>query len=443
MSLERRSIGIVEDDPIMGESLVQRLTLEGAKVTWWRDGASALAGIGAERRHAVICDIRLPDLSGEEVFKTASAASAPPFLFITGHADIDQAVRLMRSGAGDYVTKPFEMEDFLERLCGLVGEPAGTDDASLGISPAMRDLELLLRRLAKVGSTVLIGGETGSGKEVAASFLHATAARPPSSFMAVNCAAIPADLLESELFGHERGAFSGATRRHVGYAERAAGGTLFLDEIADMRIDLQAKLLRLIEDRTFTRVGGEQSIKFEGRVVAATNADLGSRVKDGRFREDLFYRINVVSVRMPPLRDRREDIPWLLERAFEEFSARSPEPPRGLSALAEEAALAHDWPGNVRELRNRVERATALALGPWIMPADLFPEHGDEGRKATTMPSLEEARLDLERRHIARALQASGGEIAAAAKMLGVGRTTLWEKMRRLGMSGGREPSSA
>ncbi|GLK81810.1 sigma-54-dependent transcriptional regulator [Methylopila turkensis] len=433
MSLERRSIGIVEDDPIMGESLVQRLKLEGAKVTWWRDGASALAGLGQERRHAVICDIRLPDLNGEDVFKAASGSSAPPFLFITGHADIDQAVRLMRSGAGDYVTKPFEMEDFLDRLSGIVSE-APTADGSLGVSPAMREVESLLCRVAKVGSTVLIGGETGTGKDVAARFLHSAASLEPVSFMAVNCAAIPADLLESELFGHERGAFSGATRRHAGYVERAAGGTLFLDEIAEMRIDLQAKLLRLIEDRTYTRVGGEQSLRFEGRMVTATNADLGSRVKEGRFREDLFYRINVVSVRMPPLRERRDDIPWLLDRAFAEFAARSPDPPRGLSAMAEEAALAHDWPGNVRELRNRVERAATLALGPWIMPADLFPEHGQDAMAQHQMPSLEEARLALERRHITRALQASGGEIGAAARLLGLGRTTLWEKMRRLGL---------
>ncbi|GLK74943.1 acetoacetate metabolism regulatory protein AtoC [Methylopila jiangsuensis] len=433
MSLERRSIGIVEDDPIMGESLVQRLTLEGAKVTWWRDGASALAGIGEERRHAVICDIRLPDLNGEDVFKAACGFLAPPFLFITGHADIDQAVRLMRSGAGDYVTKPFEMEDFFDRLSGIVSD-APTADGSLGVSPAMREVEALLRRVAKVGSTVLIGGETGTGKEVAARFLHSAASFDPASFMGVNCAAIPADLLESELFGHERGAFSGATRRHAGYVERAAGGTLFLDEIAEMRIDLQAKLLRLIEERTYTRVGGEQPLRFEGRMVAATNADLGARVKEGRFREDLFYRINVVSVRMPPLRERRDDVPWLLDRAFAEFAARSPDPPRGLSAMAEEAALAHDWPGNVRELRNRVERATALALGPWIRPADLFPEHGQDARAPHEMPSLEEARLALERRHITRALQASGGEIGAAARLLGLGRTTLWEKMRRLGL---------
>lgn len=433
MSLERRSIGIVEDDPIMGESLVQRLTLEGAKVTWWKDGASAVAGLGHERRHAVICDIRLPDLNGEDVFKAASGSSAPPFLFITGHADIDQAVRLMRSGAGDYVTKPFEMEDFLDRLSGIVSE-APTADGSLGVSPVMREVESLLRRVAKVGSTVLIGGETGTGKEVAARFLHSAASLDSASFMAVNCAAIPADLLESELFGHERGAFSGATRRHAGYAERAAGGTLFLDEIAEMRIDLQAKLLRLIEERTYTRVGGEQPLRFEGRLVTATNADLGARVKDGRFREDLFYRINVVSVRMPSLREHREDIPWLLDRAFAEFAARSPDPPRGVSALAEEAALAHDWPGNVRELRNRMERATALALGPWIMPVDLFPERGEDAKASQDMPSLEEARQDLERRHITRALQASEGEIGAAARLLGLGRTTLWEKMRRLGL---------
>ena len=437
MSPEPRVVGLVEDDRIMGESLVQRLALEGVAVKWWQRGREAAAALPDCRLEAVVCDIRLPDLDGETLFRqSGQAPGAPPFLFITGHADIDQAVRLMRAGAADYVTKPFEMDDFLARLGDLIrphGEPAAS---VLGASRAMHDVESLLRRLARVRSNVLITGETGTGKEVAARFLHA-AAHADLPFMAVNCGAIPGDLMESELFGHERGAFTGATKRHLGYAERAGEGTLFLDEIAELRPELQVKLLRLIEDRTFHRVGGEHPLPFRGRLVAATNGDLGSLVASGRFREDLYYRINVVAVRMPPLRDRSDDVPWLMERFFAEFSAEVDTDLRGVGAHAEEAARLHPWPGNVRELRNRMERAVALGLGPWISPADLFPEtdarsHGGADR----LGSLEDARQDAERRHILRALQATDGEIGAAAALLGIGRTTLWEKMRRLAIGG-------
>jgi len=255
--------------------------------------------------------------------------------------------------------------------------------------------------------------------------------------MAVNCAAIPADLLEAELFGHERGAFTGAQARHLGWAERAGEGTLFLDEIGDLAPPLQAKLLRLAEERQFHRVGGEAPVKFRARIVCATNADLEKRVQEGRFREDLFYRINVLSIAIPPLRERTADIPWLLDRFFEEFNAGGEL--MGVSGLAEQAALAHPWPGNVRELRNRVERAVALALGPWLMPGDLFPEKADAAADPAPLSSLEDARLAAERRHILLALSLTGGEIIPTAKALGISRTTLWEKMRRLGLSIGRD----
>ncbi|MDQ0347685.1 sigma-54-dependent transcriptional regulator [Ancylobacter vacuolatus] len=436
MSPDPVLIGLVEDDPIMGESLVQRLTLEGMAVKWWQAGQDALGEIADRRFKAIICDIRLPDVTGEAVFREAGrSANAPPFLFITGHGDIDQAVRLMRAGAADYVTKPFEMDDFLARLGDLVHPPLEADGAVLGISPAIRETERLLRRVARVGSSVLITGETGTGKDVAAHFLHTLSDAANEPFMAVNCAAIPADLLESELFGHEKGAFTGATQRHLGYAERTGSGVLFLDEIGELRPELQAKLLRLIEDRSFNRVGGERPIRFNGRLVTATNADLPRRVAAGSFREDLYYRINVVAVRMPPLRERREDIPWLMERIFAELSSRLETQANGFSALAEEAALAHAWPGNIRELRNRMERAIALGMGPWIMPGDLFPEQAVGGHEgAHQLGSLEEARLDAEKRHILRALASTQGEITSAARLLGIGRTTLWEKMRRLGL---------
>ncbi|MYZ49988.1 sigma-54-dependent transcriptional regulator [Propylenella binzhouense] len=440
MSLESRRIALVEDDPVMGGSLVQRLSLEGASVDWWQTGEDALEGVAERAPEIVICDLRLPGIDGEEVFrKVSNAAGAPPFLFITGFAEIDQAVRLMRAGAGDYVAKPFGIDDFLDRVQALIGPEAGRREGEpvLGVSKPMRGLEQLAGRAARIGSSLLVTGETGTGKEVVARLVHGLSPAADQPFMAVNCAAIPSDLMESELFGHEKGAFTGAHQRHAGYAERAAGGTLFLDEVGELRPDLQAKLLRLLEERRFTRVGGERPVEFRARVIAATNADLEGLVRAGRFRADLYYRINVVAVPVPPLRERRDDIPWLMERFFSGFAATFDSAVKGISSLAEEAALAHDWPGNVRELRNRVERAVALSAGPWIGPGDLFPEQGPAANLASALPPLEEARDEAERRHILRALAATGGGTAAAARILGIGRTTLWEKMGRLGLKRG------
>jgi DNA-binding NtrC family response regulator len=434
VSLDQRVVGLLEDDPIMGESLVQRLSLEGSVVRWWRTGREAIDEIERNRPEAVICDIRLPDMSGVDVFRAvAGRDAAPPFLFITAYGDIDEAVRLIHDGAGDYVAKPFDMPAFLERLDGLL--PALPEETSvLGVSAAMRVIERTLRRIARVPTTVLFTGETGVGKEVCARFLHqAGGARGP--FMAVNCAAIPAELLEAELFGHERGAFTSAQSRHLGYAERAGDGTLFLDEISDLAMPLQAKILRLLEDRQFFRVGGETSIPFKARIVCATNKDLNRQVTERTFREDLFYRINVVPVAVPPLRERPDDTAWLLERFFDEFNAHFGANLAGISSLAEDAAVTHSWPGNVRELRNRVERAVALALGPYLMPGDLFAESADKLANAP-LASLEETRMAAERRHIERALHLTGREVGQAAKLLGVSRTTLWEKMRRLKIGG-------
>lgn len=437
MSLERCSIDLIEDDPIMGESLVQRLTLEGAEVTWWRTKAQAMSGLARRRPNAVICDLKLPDGNGEDIFvEIAKGERAPPFLFMTAFGEIDQAVRLMRFGAGDYVTKPFEMSSFLERLETLV-DPAGPEsEGVLGVSPAMRALENTLVRLAKVSAPVLLTGETGSGKEVCARLLHAFRGKT-GPFMAVNCAAIPAELIESELFGHEKGAFSGAHARHLGYAERAGTGTLFLDEIGDLAPRLQAKLLRLLEERSFTRVGGEQITSFKAKLMCATNTDLSQKVREGSFREDLLYRINVVHVPVPPLRDRGEDIVWLIDRFVAEFAAEAAERIQGTSALALEAALAHKWPGNVRELRNRVERAIALGDGPLLMPGDLFPELG-HAFKSAQRDGLDGIRDEAERRHIERVLAENGGAVLATARALGISRTTLWEKMKRHGITPAR-----
>lgn len=437
-SRNRIQVGIVEDDMIMGGSLVQRLNLEGYDPVWWRTGREALSGIEDQRPDVLICDIRLPDMTGEEVFTSAlPKLHSTPVLFITAYGDIEQAVRMIRQGADEYVTKPFEMDEFLGRIAHLTNwnpQDEEIGQRSLGVSKIMRDIEDMLRRIADVESSVLLTGESGSGKEVASRFLHQVSPRKNAPFMAVNCAAIPSELMESELFGHERGAFTGAHERHLGYAERANDGILFLDEVSDLSPALQAKLLRLVQERDFTRVGGEKHITFEARLVCATNADLEREVAEGRFREDLFYRINVIPIAVPPLRDHPEDILALVRGYLTYFASRFQRDVRSLTVTAEEAVLAHDWPGNVRELRNRVERAVAIARHPRVSVHDLFPDIlGADGE--SELPTLKEIRDQAERRHIERVLFLTDGQLKAAADMLGVSRTTLWEKMRKLGLS--------
>jgi two-component system response regulator HydG len=435
---ERARIGLVEDDPVMGGSIVQRLELEGWRVNWWQSGRDAISGIEGlcGCLDLVICDIRLPDISGEVVFsELANLPNSPPFVFVTGHGEIDQAVRLMRSGAVDFMTKPFAMDEFLRRIdAARRTTHSQLKSYFLGESPAIQHAEDLLRRYAGHDLPVLITGETGCGKEVAARLLHEVSPRRLEPFIAVNCAAIPAELLESEIFGHEKGAFTGAQQRHLGYAERAGKGTLFLDEIGDMPAPLQAKLLRLIEAGSFNRVGGETPCTFRARVVSATHRDLGQRDGRSSFREDLYFRLAVLPVVIPPLRERHEDITWLLDRFLENAATRSDARIRGFSALAEEAALAYPWPGNVRELRNRVERAVALSTSEWIMPGDLFPERTAKPASGAFVP-LADVRDAAERRQIERALDQTGGQIAKAAGLLAISRTTLWEKMTRLGVA--------
>jgi len=438
MLLDRARIGLVEDDDVMGGSIVQRLELEGSSVTWWHSGSEAIAEMPdfSDSLDLVICDIRLPDLSGEAVFgEMSKLPNAPPFLFVTGYGDIDQAIRLMRCGAVDFMTKPFSMDEFLRRIqSGRRARGQSRDDYYLGVSTAVRHAENLLNRYADGRLPVLITGETGAGKEVAARLIHQFSPRATAPFTAVNCAAIPADLLESEIFGHERGAFTGAQQRHLGYAERAGSGTLFLDEIGDMSPSLQAKLLRLIEDGSFHRVGGEASIAFRARIVSATHRDLARRDVPAPFREDLYFRLAVLTVEIPPLRSRPEDISMLIDRFLQNAVARLNVRLRGLSALAEEAALAYPWPGNIRELRNRVERAVALATNEWIMPGDLFPEQFGRSTAEDFIP-LSVVRDAAEKRQIERALERTDGQIGKAATLLGISRTTLWEKMTRFGMT--------
>lgn len=435
MQLEGRSIGLVEDDPVMGGSLVQSLSLEGCHVEWWRTGAEALRALRSASPDVVICDIRLPDVSGEDLFHQLAATSpVPPFLFITAFGDIDQAVSLMREGAADYVTKPFEIDNVVGRVQLLIQRNAALKPgAVLGVDPRTQAVEAILRRVCDLTSPLLLSGETGSGKEVCARFLHGISARSKEPFVAVNCAAIPADVMERELFGY-RGASGQAY--HRGFAERARGGILFLDEVGELHINLQAKLLRLVETREYHRLGGEQLMVFNGRIVCSTNRDLATLVREGRFREDFYYRIAGMTIDVPPLRDRQSDIHWLIDLYLEQFKVGSQSVVKGVSTLTIETALAHAWPGNIRELRNRMERAVALARSDWIMPADMFPDFpGREADDDKSFATLSEARDMAERRQIERALRETGGHIIEAARLLGVSRTTLWEKMKRLDIS--------
>jgi DNA-binding NtrC family response regulator len=333
-------------------------------------------------------------MNGEEVYRAlALSCGLAPIIFITGHGDIAQAVRLMRAGAADYLTKPFDIEALLRRLEALLAPRWQRGQGYvLGEAPAILAVERALRRVAPIDSTVLLTGPSGSGKEVAARLLHAEGPRARLPFVATNCAALPMDLLESEIFGHERGAFTGATARHEGLAEQAGAGTLFLDEVAELPMPLQAKLLRLVQERVFRRLGGERDLPFRARIVAATNADLEARIAEGRFREDLFFRLAVIRITMPALRERREDIMPLARRFLGEFAAGFARPLRGFTTLAEDALINHDFPGNLRELRNRIERASALTDGELITAGDLFPERSLRTGADAPVPRLADAR---------------------------------------------------
>jgi DNA-binding NtrC family response regulator len=433
-------ICLIEDDPIMGESLADRFLLEGFALDWFKRGAPALQALREQAYDAVISDVRLPDLSGEEVFLQAGGADAalPPFLFITAYASVDRAVEMLKRGARDYVTKPFDIGELVGKVHQLVGPAAAAAPAAaagvLGASPAMRALEAQAPRIAARAPTVLITGESGSGKEVLARHLHALAhPQRAAPFVAVNCGAIPEPMIEAALFGHERGAYTGAERARKGHFEQAEGGTLFLDEIAELGPPLQVRLLRVLQDRRVQRLGAESSVAVDLRVICATHRDLRAQVAAGAFREDLFYRINVVQLALPPLRERPEDVLWLAQRFLIEQARRLGEAPRSLTPDARAALLAHRWPGNVRELRNRIERACVLSSQAVLSAADLFDGTATRA-PAGELPTLEAFMAEAERSYLQAVLQRFDGRVGAAAAALGISRKTLWEKSKRYGL---------
>lgn len=448
----RQRICLVEDDEIMGEALVERLDLEGYACDWCRTAGEAVATIGRGGHAAILSDIRLPDMSGEAMFERllGSGMDLPPCLFITGYGAIDQAVRLLKLGAEDYLTKPLDIPLLLAKVRELTGRarPVGRVVGKLGISTAMRRIEAMLPRLAEHADTVLITGESGVGKEWVARALHRQAdpggKRP---FVAVNCGAIPEGLLESELFGHERGAFTGAIRSRPGVFEQANGGTLFLDEVGDMPLTMQVKLLRAIQERVVVRVGGEQPIPVVLKLICATHQDLKEMTRHGRFREDLYYRIQMMHLHVPPLRERKEDIPWLAGQLIADVCKAKNLSPRVLEPMAECALASYPWPGNIRELRHCLERACILGSHSLLTPELLFGELTGTapcGSDPGSPERLDDYLAKCERAFISHTLDQNGWRIIDTAGQLGITRKALWDKMRRLGISrpGGERTSS-
>jgi DNA-binding NtrC family response regulator len=438
---------LVEDDEIMGESLVQLFRLEGFDVTWCRTGAEATKAIESRRFAVVVSDIRLPDRDGGELFLELKERHPmlPPFLFMTAYGTIDRAVDLLKAGGADYVTKPFDVDVLVQKVRGLAdgyGSVDGNADDSLGISGAMRRIAESLPRLARHAAALLITGESGVGKEHVAQLFHHHARVGDSRFVAVNCASIPESLMEAELFGYERGAFTGAVKAKRGYFELAHEGTLFLDEIGEMPLSMQAKLLRILQERKFVRLGGEIPMSTNFRLICATHRDLKAMVEAGQFREDLYYRIHVINLHIPPLRERLDDIRWFVRHFVEEFNRQHPEEARRLDPRTEQALMNYAWPGNVRELQHAVERACILSSGP-LLGAEAFFGGSLDGEIATEKresESLSEYLMGCERDYLTLILERHGGHMTHAAEALGITRKTLWEKLRRLGIKAKGEP---
>ena len=451
--MARPVILVVDDDSGVRESF--RLILEDHyEVLDAPDGPQALEVLRAAQVDLVLLDIRLPEMDGIEVLERIKAIDEGlEVILVTAVKTVRTAVAAMKLGAFDYLTKPFE-EDELLALCNralekrslerevtfLRGELARTRDFEeiVGTHAAMQKLFRLTEQVARTTATVLITGESGTGKELIARAIHRQGPRRDRPFVAVNPAAVAESLIESELFGHEKGAFTGAYQRKLGKFELAQGGTLFLDEIGTLKAELQAKLLRVLQEREIERVGGTRPVKIDVRVIAATNVDVKQAVARGAFREDLYYRLNVVPIEVPPLRERIEDLPLLVEHFVRQYGQQFGKRVQGLSREALRALSLYRWPGNVRELQNVVERCVVLAEGPQIelndLPLDvLIPDHRIRVRKANRLP-LKDATEAFEHQIVLRVLERVKGNTSEAARILGVHRNSLNRLLERWGL---------
>lgn len=442
---------IIEDEPLMRISISDALRNEGYQITDTGSGNEGLRLVQSGNYDAVITDLRLPEVDGMNILKVSKQTSpSTQVIMITAYATVHTAIEAMKEGAYDYLTKPFSMEELLlmlkriltykkleEENIYLREQIEGRFKEIIGKSEKIQAMFEEIDIISGTDTTVLIYGESGTGKELIAQAIHNRSPRKDGRLIKVHCGALPETLLEAELFGYEKGAFTGALKQKMGRFELAHKGTLFLDEIGDISPTIQMKLLRVVQERQFERVGGTETIDVDVRIICATRKDLKQEVQKGNFREDLYYRLNVVPIIVPPLRERREDILFLIEHFLKKFSKEMKRPIKGLSPKAKELLIRYHYPGNVRELENAVERAMALGRGDEIHPWDLPEEiRGTEGA-INAGPAIGEASAplkkavkDLEREHINRILEQVGGNKTKAAEVLGISRKTLWEKCK-------------
>ena len=458
---------VVDDEASIRSSLTGALKDEGYRVTTAASGREALESLKAEKPDVVLLDIWMPEMDGLEVLRHLKAAVPEvAVIMMSGHGTIETAVKATKLGAFDFIEKPLS----LERLLVLLQNVAGVQDlarenhalrkqvekgrALVGLSASMQQIQEVIKRVAPTTGSVLITGENGTGKELVAHSIHSLSPRYGKPFVEVNCAAIPEELIESELFGHEKGAFTGATQLRRGKFDLANGGTLFLDEIGDMSLKTQAKILRIVQEQKFERVGGSQTISVDVRIVAATNKDLKAEIQRGAFREDLYYRLNVVPVTLPALRERKEDIPALAQHFLKEFCGAHGRKPRDLSPEGMAVLTAYTWPGNVRELKNLIERVVILTTeaedGRHVTAATLLAHLKDEaisatlartglegqgtGAEAQTGRNLRDARHEFEKDFILRTLKENDWNVSRTAQVLGIERSHLHRKIKSYGI---------
>jgi DNA-binding NtrC family response regulator len=440
---------LVEDEPILRLTLGNDLTEEGYEVTSTSDGAEGLRLIQTRSFDAALLDLKLPKVDGLTLLQSFKAANPPGLaIMMTAYGTIQSAVAAMKAGATDYLLKTFPSEELLTLLRGLLAQRKGRQVRKgesdrvrrfgdlIYISEPMARIADLLTTVAKSDATVLIQGETGTGKELAARAIHHASERRDHPLIAVACAAIPETLLEAELFGHERGAFTGAIRERKGRFELAHRGSLFLDEVADLGPAVQAKVLRVLQEKEFERVGGTQTIKVDVRVISATRRKLEDEVLAGRLREDLFYRLKVIPVVLPPLRERKEDILPLAEHFLEKYARPLGKDIRGIAPEACGHLLAYRWPGNVRELEASIQRAVTLTKNPVLTSDDVSLEGVPSAPEQLSVPAqpLMDAIRETERRYLQEVLRSVSGQKQRAAEILGISRKTLWKKLKQLGL---------
>lgn len=444
---------VIDDEEHMCWALERAMRQEGYQVFTATRGQQGLELIREEAPSLVILDLKMPEMDGMEVLSRAKEMQPKlPVIILTAHGTIETAIEAMKIGAADFITKPFDLDELkivikkalmisqlVTEVSFLRSELTKQYGRIIGKSQAIKEVTQLIDRVAVSNATVLITGESGTGKEVAAVSIHQSSPRRDMPFVAVNCAALPENLLESELFGHEKGAFTGAVARKMGRFELADRGTIFLDEIAEMPLNMQVKLLRFLQEKTFERVGGTETIKVDVRVIAATNRNIIEAVEKGDFREDLYYRLNVIPIHLPPLRERKEDVPLLAEHFLDKFQPTYLV--NKISPAAMEMLCNYNWPGNIRELQNIIERAAIICHGSEIMP-DHLPKELQSPKKnisaveyaVVTLPEGGISLEEVEKQLIVKALEKSGGNQTRAAQLLGITRSALLYRMQKHGI---------